>query len=78
MVKIAMIPADEQGNKLFIKDVRVDEKKRMFVKYKSTYNDIPFMETELYGVDNGRNCAICGDDGTILYRFSIDWLNSLN
>ena len=73
-----MIPADEQGNKLFIKDVRIDEKKRMFVKYKSTYNDIPFMETELYGVDNGRNCAICGDDGTILYRFSIDWLNSLN
>ena len=78
MVPIAMIPVDKVGNKLFIKDLRIDEKQRIFVKYKSTYNDMPFMEVELYEVDNGQNCAICGDDGTILYRFSTECLSSLN
>ena len=78
MATIAMIPVDSSGNKLFIKDLRVDEKQRTFIKYKSTYNDMPFMEVELYGVDNGKNCAICGDDGTILYLFSTAWLSSLN
>ena len=73
-----MIPADSNGNKLFIKDLRIDDKQRMFVKYKSTYNDIPFVETQIFGVDNGQNCAICGDDGTVLYRFSTAWLSSLN
>ena len=72
-----MIPCDNVGNKLFIKDLRIDEKQRTFVKYKSTYNDIPFMEVELYGVDNGQNCAICGDDGTILYRFSVEYLSTI-
>ena len=74
---IASIPADKQGNKIFIRDLRVDKKQRTFVKYKSTYNDIPFMEVELYGVDNGQNCAICGDDGTILYRFSVEYLGAI-
>ena len=78
MSVIAMIPADNQGNKVFIKDLRVDEKQRIFIKYKSTYNDMPFMEVELHVVDNNQNCAICGDDGTILYRFSTKWLSSLN
>ena len=77
MGTIAMIPCDNVGNKLFIKDLRIDEKQRIFVKYKSTYNDIPFLETEIFLVDNSQNCAICGNDGTILYRFSIKWLSSL-
>ena len=34
-------------NTLFIRDLRIDEKQRAFVKYKSTYNDIPFMEAEI-------------------------------
>lgn len=42
MATIAMISADSNGNKLFIKDFRVDEKGRTFIKYKSTFNDIPF------------------------------------
>ena len=37
-----MIPADSNGNKLFLKNVRIDEKGRLFVKYKSTFNDMPF------------------------------------
>ena len=78
MKKIAMIPSDKVGNKLFIKDLRIDEKQRIFVKYKSTYNDMPFLETEIFLVDNDQNCAICGDDGTILYRFSTKWLSFLN
>ena len=78
MAAIAMIPADSAGNKLFIKDLRVDKKQRTFVKYKSTYNDIPFTEVELYGVDNGQRCAILGEDGTVLYRFSTAYLAHLN
>ena len=50
-----MIPSDSDGNKIFIKDLRIDEKQRMFVQYKSTYNDIPFVETQIFEVDNGQN-----------------------
>lgn len=77
MSNIAMIPADSNGNKLFLKDVRIDEKGRLFVKYKSTFNDMPFFEVELYSVDSCQNFAICGDDGTVLYRFSALWIQKL-
>lgn len=69
MSNIAMIPADKEGNMLFIKDFRVDDKGRAFVKYRSTYNSIPFTETMIQSVDGGKSCVICGDDGTILFRF---------
>ena len=72
--KIVSIPTDREGNKLYLKDLRVD-KDKIFVKYKSTYNDVGFMETEIFSVDN--NYVITGDDGTILYRFSAEWLNKL-
>ena len=68
--KIAMIPADNQGTKLFIKDFRIDEKNRMFLKYKSTFNDIPFRETQIFAVDEN-NVVICDDDGTVIFRFPI-------
>ena len=74
---IVMIPADSNGNKLFLKDVRIDDKCRLFVKYKSTFNDMPFFEVELFSVDSGKNFAICGDDGTVLYRFSAFWIQKL-
>ena len=51
---ICCIPADNNGNKLWIKDFREDGK-RAFVKYKSTYNDMPFMEVEIFAVDGGNN-----------------------
>ena len=71
MGHIAMIPADNAGNKLFIKDFREDEAKgKYYAKYKSTFNDIPFMEAELNLADEGRNVTINGDDGTVLYKFS--------
>lgn len=70
---IVCIPADKT-NKLFLKDFR-QEKERLFVKYKSTYNDIPFQETEIYIVDE--NFVITGDDGTVLYRFSPFWIEKL-
>ena len=73
---ILCIPADKSGNKLFIKDLR-EEKGRVFAKYKSTYNDVPFQETELFGADSGINCIITGDDGTVLWRFSIQLLEKL-
>lgn len=71
MSHIAMIPADGKGNKLFIKDFREDEVEgRYYVKYKSTFNDVPFIEVELNLADEGRNVTINGDDGSVLYRFS--------
>lgn len=77
MSNVVMIPADSNGNKLFLKELRIDEKYRLFVKYKSTFNDMPFFEVELYSVDSGQNFAICGDDGTVLYRFSELWIQKL-
>ena len=68
-----MIPADRDGNRLFLKDFRED-KGRYFVKYKSTYNDIPFVDTEIWIVDGGKNFVITGEDGTILWRFPINIL----
>lgn len=73
---ICCIPADNNGNKLWIKDFREDGK-RAFVKYRSTYNDIPFMEVEVFVVDGGKNLVITGDDGTVLFRFSVGWIKKL-
>jgi len=76
MSNISCIPADNKGNKLWIKDFR-ENGKRMFLKYRSTYNDIPFIESEVFLVDGEHNLAITGDDGTILFRFSVNWINRL-
>jgi hypothetical protein len=73
---ICCIPADNIGNKLWIKDL-MEQDKKVFVKYRSTYNDFPFIETEIFMVDGGKNMVITGDDGTILFRFSVNWLNKL-
>jgi len=73
---IVCIPADNEGNKLFLKDLRED-KNRIYVKYKSTYNDIPFIETGIYPADSGKNYVITGDDGTIIWRFSVEWIKKL-
>ena len=75
---IAMIPADNIGNKIYIKDLRIAEDKKVFVMFRSTYNDMPFIEVELGSVDSGKNCAIFGDDGTVLYRFSTQWLGAIS
>lgn len=77
MIKIISIPADKFGNKLFLKELK-QENDKLFIKYKSTYNDIPFVETEVYSADGGKNCVILGDDGTVLWRFSTQWLDKLN
>lgn len=74
---IVMIPADNDGNKLFLKDFRINEKKKMFVCYRSTYNDIPFQETEIFAVDGGKNIAICADDGTVLFRVLFVFIEKL-
>jgi hypothetical protein len=76
MSVIVAIPADQSGNKLFLKDLK-EENNRIFVKYKSTYNDIPFTETEIYGMDGGSNYVITGEDGTVLWRFSTQWIEKL-
>lgn len=73
---IAAIPADSIGNKLFVKDLRID-KYKVFVKYKSTYNQVPFFEVELNIIDEGKVATINGDDGTVLYRFSTGFLNAI-
>jgi hypothetical protein len=75
-IKIACIQADAEGGKLWLKEFRI-EKDRFFVKYRSTYNDIPFLETEIYILSDKQTVVITGDDGTILYRFHINWLNGL-
>lgn len=76
MKTICCIPADHNGNKLWLKDFRT-KGRRSFVKYKSTYNDIPFMEVEISLVDGGNNYVITGDDGTVLYRFQAGWIDKL-
>ena len=68
---IVFIPADHEGNKLILKDLR-REGDKTFVFYKTTYNDIPFTETEIFPM--GDNYVITGDDGTILYTFVKQWL----
>ena len=73
---ICCIPVDTNGNKLWVKDFKQTEKKA-YVKYKSTLNDIPFRETEISVVDGGQNAIITGDDGTVLYRFSVNWIAQL-
>lgn len=73
---ICCIPADNQGNKLWLKEFK-EENGRLFLKYKSTYNDMPFSETELFLVDANQNLAIIGDNSKVLYRFSINWLKYL-
>lgn len=73
---ICSIPADNSGNKLLLKDFR-EENQKMFIKYRSTFNDIPFRDTELIPVDDGNNLAITGDDGTVLFRFSVAWIGKL-
>jgi len=74
---IACIPADKIGNKLYLKELRQNGD-RLFIKYRSTYNDVPFTETELYIADSGKNCVITGDDGTVLWRFPMTWLDRLS
>ena len=76
MPTICAIPADKTGGKLWILDLR-EEGLKTFVKYKSTYNDMPFMETELASVDDGNNLAIFGGDGTVLFRFDAHWIDKL-
>jgi hypothetical protein len=71
--KIAFIPADNRGNILFIKDFE-QVGNRFFVKYRSTYNDIPFVRTEIYLADGNQNFVITGTDGTVLFRFSAFWI----
>lgn len=75
MSNILSIPADNEGNKLFIKNYSFMNG-RMFCSYKSTYNDMPFQQTELFFVDN-KNVAITGTDGTVLWRFPFDLLKSI-
>ena len=73
---IAMIPVDHTGNSLFIKDLEEIENK-VFLKYRSTLNDIPFMRTEIFVVDDNNNIGIVGTDGTVLFRFAEQWLLKL-
>lgn len=77
MTNILTIPADREGNKLFIKHFHIIHN-RMFCSYKSTYNDMPFQETELFFADNSKNVVICGEDGTVLWRIPYKLVNQLN
>lgn len=48
------------------------------IKYRSSYNDIPFIETPLYSSDGGKNVVITGEDGTVLFRFPSIILEKFN
>lgn len=73
---VLSIRASDKGDVLYLKDIRQD-KGITYIKYKSTFNDMPFVESEIVSVDGGVNAAILGSDGTILFRFDINWLNKL-
>jgi len=77
MADIVTIPADGVGNLLFLKDVRRKDG-RIFIKYRSTFNDVPFQEVELHSADGGINYVITGGDGTTLWRFSKVWIEKLD
>lgn len=77
MPKVIIIIPAGNGHSLFVKDFRVDENKRMFVDYRTSYNDVPFTQTEIFYADNNKNFVIGGDDGTVLWRFSTSWINAL-
>jgi len=76
MSVVVMIPADAMGNKLYLKDFK-EENTRMFLEYKSSFNDIPFRESEIFYADGGKSCVITGEDGTVIWRFPIHILNKL-
>ena len=73
---ILTIQADREGNKLFVMNYH-KMNDRMFCSYKSTYNDMPFQDTELFFADDNKNVVICGDDGTVLWRFNSELLNKV-
>lgn len=75
-IKIACIPADKEGNKLWLRDLVVGED-GLFVQYKTTYNDMPWQKCPLFLLEDEKTLAITGDDGTILYSFSIEWIGAL-
>jgi len=71
---IVCIPVDNIGNKLWLRDLETRDGD-VFVKHKTTYNDMPFMETIIHPIEE--NYVITGDDGTVLYRFHHLWLEQL-
>ena len=75
-MQIAAIPVDWQGNLLFVSNF-VNKEGRFFVDVKSTLNDMPLHEEEIFLTDNNQNFVITGDDGTVLYRFSVLWIEKI-
>jgi hypothetical protein len=78
---IQAIPINGNGDLLFLKDFEVrgeNKTERYFIKYRAMINQIPFQETELYLVDNGKNFAITGSNAKILYRFPIELVFKIN
>jgi len=73
---ILFIPADNIGGKLLLKDYR-EEGTQEFVKYRSTYNNIPFIETEIFITDDKKDYVITSDNGTVMWRFSVEWIEKL-
>jgi len=75
-MQIAAIPIDRQGNLLFVSNF-VNKEGRFFLDVKSTLNDMPLHEEEIFLADNNQNFVITGDDGTVLYRFSVLWIEKI-
>ena len=73
---IQAIPAGDGNHKLLLKEPR-KEGEIQYVKYRSTYNDMPWQEIPLALVDENRNFAITGDDGTVIWRFPVMLINRL-
>lgn len=79
---IQRINADNEGNGLFIKNLTAKrhEKKnytRLYIEYRCTHNDYPFLPTEIFLLPDD-NVVINGDDGTVLYRFHINHLKKID
>lgn len=73
-----MIPVDNDGNSLWLKNLVFDESNdTASIEYRTTLNDIPFARVGMILVDEASNFAITGGDGTILYRFGVTLLATL-
>ena len=69
MTTILAIPAGH-GYMLYLKEFE-EINNKFFIKYRTSYNDIPFTDTEIFLANNNKNFVITGEDGTVLWRFPV-------
>ena len=76
MEMIQAYPIDRVGTLLFLKNFEQNGDK-FFVEYRSMLNDVPFQKVQVWIVDGGQNFVITGDDGTVMYRVPLFFIQKI-